>query len=674
MSRYLTKSRFKLSLECPTKLFYTRKKEYADQNQVDPFLIELAKGGIQIGELAKFYFCDDPLKERITILAEASEYDAALMGTNLRLLEKGVVVIAEAAFLFENCFIRADIVIKKGDTIELYEVKAKSYDENEKFTKANGSPSAEWRDYLYDVAFQKWVIQKATGLKVNAFLTLVNKDAFASVPGLARHFKVFKQASGKTTVEITAGITNSDLGNPLLVNVPMDDICEWIYTNPVETDLAKTYSFEEYVHFVSDQYESDKKIITPIGSKCKGCEFYTTAGQPETELKSGIKECWVGNGSVKESEFNQPLVLELWGGNAGGGKGPVQKLIDLNKYLLKNADRLDFDIKGEQGANGLGNHDRREIQIAKVKNSDTTPHVEVDELKRRMSEWKFPLHFIDFETSMMPLPWYKGLRPYEGIAFQFSHHTVEESGKIAHQGQYLSFEPGVFPNFEFVRNLKRELEHDSGTIFRYHNHENSFLRLIQRQLLKTSNEEIPDKHELISFIDSITQWNEGMGKEKKAIQGGRNMVDLYEVVIRCYYSPHAKGSNSLKQILPAIINDFSPIREKYSKAIYGRNLEIRSLNYDQKTWITPDCENDPYKTLEQVFDDYPRIELDKLLEDMEGLADGGTAMMAFNMLQFSEIPLDQRLKIKDALLRYCELDTMAMVMLYEGLKLAATAR
>lgn len=120
MSRYLTKSRFKLSLECPTKLFYTRKKEYADQNQVDPFLIELAKGGIQIGELAKFYFCDDPLKERITILAEASEYDAALKETNLRLLEKGVVVIAEAAFLFENCFIRADIVIKKGDTIELY--------------------------------------------------------------------------------------------------------------------------------------------------------------------------------------------------------------------------------------------------------------------------------------------------------------------------------------------------------------------------------------------------------------------------------------------------------------------------------------------------------------------------------------------------------------------------
>src|SRR5690606_103614 len=112
------------------------------------------------------------------------------------------------------------------------------------------------------------------------------------------------------------------------------------------------------------------------------------------------------------------------------------------------------------------------------------------------------------------------------------------------------------PNFEFVRNLKRELEQDSGTIFRYHNHENSFLRSIHRQLSKASNGEITDKQELISFIDSITQWSEGTGKEKKSFSGGRNMVDLYEVVIRCYYSPHAKGSNSLKQILPAIISDF----------------------------------------------------------------------------------------------------------------------
>lgn len=672
MSRYLTKSRFKLSLECATKLFYTKKEEYPDQKKLDLFLIELAKGGNQIGELAKFYFCDDPIKDQITVTAEAFEYEAALKDTQTRLQQPGTVVVAEAAFLFENCFIRADLVVKRGDIIELYEVKAKSYDENEKFTKANGSPTAEWRDYLYDVAFQKWVIEKSTGLKVKAFLTLVNKDVVTDMPGLARHFKVFKKESGKTVVEITPGISRADLGKQLLANVSIDEVCDWIYTNTVETDLADTYSFEQYIRFVSDQYLRDKKITTPAGSKCKGCEFYAT---PEQEkLKSGIKECWVGNGWVRETEFSQALVLELWGGNSGGGKGPVQKLIDLNKYLLKNADRLDFDAKGEQGTNGLGNHDRREIQIIKTKKSETTPHVEKEELKRRMAEWKFPLHFIDFETSMMPLPWYQGRKPYEGIAFQFSHHIMDGNGNIAHQGQYLSFEPGVFPNFDFVRNLKLELEQDTGTIFRYHNHENTYLRLIHRQLSKMPKGEIPDRDALIDFIDSITQWTDGFGKEKKSYSGPRNMIDLYEVVIRCYYSPHAKGSNSLKQILPAIIRDFEPIREKYSKEIYGRALEIPSKNYESKIWITPECGNDPYKTLEQVFEDYPREELDKHVEDMEGLADGATAMMAFNMLQFSEVPLIQRSQIRDALLRYCELDTMAMVMLYEGLKQASNIR
>lgn len=54
--RYLTKSRFKLALECPTKLFYTGKSEYANQKIDDPFLLALAKGGFQVGALAKRYF------------------------------------------------------------------------------------------------------------------------------------------------------------------------------------------------------------------------------------------------------------------------------------------------------------------------------------------------------------------------------------------------------------------------------------------------------------------------------------------------------------------------------------------------------------------------------------------------------------------------------------------
>ena len=51
--RYLTKSRFKLATECPPKLFYTGKSEYANQNLDDSFLLALADGGFQVGDLAK---------------------------------------------------------------------------------------------------------------------------------------------------------------------------------------------------------------------------------------------------------------------------------------------------------------------------------------------------------------------------------------------------------------------------------------------------------------------------------------------------------------------------------------------------------------------------------------------------------------------------------------------
>ena len=54
--KYLTKSRFKLGLEYPNKLYYTRKKEYPNKKNEDPFLLALAEGGFQVEELARMHF------------------------------------------------------------------------------------------------------------------------------------------------------------------------------------------------------------------------------------------------------------------------------------------------------------------------------------------------------------------------------------------------------------------------------------------------------------------------------------------------------------------------------------------------------------------------------------------------------------------------------------------
>ena len=55
-----------------------------------------------------------------------------------------------------------------------------------------------------------------------------------------------------------------------------------------------------------------------------------------------------------------------------------------------------------------------------------------------------------------------------------------------------------------------------------------------------------------------------------------------------------------------------------------------------------------------------------MFDDLGEVADGSAAMTAYNKLQWSFISENERVVLKDALLRYCELDTLAMVMIMHG--------
>src|SRR5690606_4353800 len=148
-------------------------------------------------------------------------------------------------------------------------------------------------------------------------------------------------------------------------------------------------------------------------------------------------------------------------------------------------------------------------------------------LKEIIDGWQFPLHFIDFETCTTAIPFHKGHKPYQPLAFQFSHHVLTEDGKIEHKGEYIETRANYFPNYDFVRKLKSELENDNGTIFRFHNHENTILNAIHEQLTSDENE-ISDKQELLEFIENITIKK---NKSRKVVrQGQRCMVDLEEIL------------------------------------------------------------------------------------------------------------------------------------------------
>ena len=194
MNKYFTKSAFSIALKCPRRLYYAYdKKTYANQDLDDDFLKSLAEGGFQVGEFAKLCYGIDA-KHTIDTL----DADEAIKMTK-ELFGQENVNIAEAAFRSGNLFVRADIIEKQGNIINLIEVKAKSWHpEEDSFLAKNGkSTNNAIRPYLYDVAFQKYVLEKAWKemfpkkiFMVKAFLMLADKSRVATVNGLNQLFKI----------------------------------------------------------------------------------------------------------------------------------------------------------------------------------------------------------------------------------------------------------------------------------------------------------------------------------------------------------------------------------------------------------------------------------------------------------------------------------------------------
>ena len=57
---------------------------------------------------------------------------------------------------------------------------------------------------------------------------------------------------------------------------------------------------------------------------------------------------------------------------------------------------------------------------------------------------------------------------------------------------------------------------------------------------------------------------------------------------------------------------------------------------------------------------------EQLMSQSDNLREGSAAMAAYTCMQFSEMSDYERRELQGALLRYCELDTLAMVMIYEA--------
>ena len=641
MSRYLTKTRFKLAAECPTKLFYTGKDQiYKNTKDEESFLAMLAEGGFQVGELAKQYFPDG-------IEVKASVNSEALEETS-KLLEKENVVIFEAAVRHQDLFVRIDILIKEGNSFRLIEVKAKSYNSiKPEILGARGGISSGIRPYIEDVAFQAYVLRSANPkTTVKTFLMMPDKSVSVTHSGLNQLFKI-KREGKRSKVIPSKDLEKIDLDRNILAIVPVDDYVEMINRDGVHY-LRYIDSLPQLAEKWAQAYKLDVKIPPDPGVQCGKCEFNSNSND---QLKSGFKECWSEKYKFTEADFNEGTVLDIF---RFRGK---DKLISDGRVRISSITQDDIVVK-EDGEK-LTLSQRQMLQACGIPIEEDRGGYWISEnlLRSEIANWKFPYHFIDFETSTVALPFHAGMKPYEPVAFQFSHHIMYEDGRVEHAGQFLMTDPGVFPNFKFAEKLKEELNKDIGTVFMWSGHENTILNKIIEQLQNSSS---PPKNanEIIEFLRTLVK------------DGSRAMYDLCQLSRDAYYHVDTKGSSSIKRVLPAVLKTSAFLKEKYSKPIYGSITGIPSKNFHNYVWWInngKDKPNDPYELLKEFKDIIYNEDVfqSEGMEELE-ISEGGAAATAYARLQFEDVSAEERTKISNALLRYCEVDTLAMVMIYEA--------
>jgi hypothetical protein len=136
----------------------------------------------------------------------------------------------------------------------------------------------------------------------------------------------------------------------------------------------------------------------------------------------------------------------------------------------------------------------------------------------------FPAYFLDFETIQFAVPIWEGTRPYQQITFQFSLHTLTESGELAHS-DFLDLS-GYDPSEAFSRSLITACG-QTGPVFVYN------------AAFETTR------------IAELAQRYPIFGESFRAIN--ERIVDLHPIARNRYYHPSQHGSWSIKNVLPAAV-------------------------------------------------------------------------------------------------------------------------
>lgn len=356
-----------------------------------------------------------------------------------------------------------------------------------------------------------------------------------------------------------------------------------------------------------------RRISTPIRVGCRGCEYRYSA---DNDIRDGFRECWGKLADVK------PHLLDLYHVSTVGGRGgPIANdLIERGKVAL--FDMPEGSLVKTDGTVGEVNK-RQLIQLEHTRKNDEWMSKEFPKI---LNSFDYPLHFIDFETTAVAVPYHAGMRPYEQVAFQWSCHTLEAKDSPLQHSEWINTVE-VFPNFQFAESLMKRLGND-GTIFMWATHENTILTTILAQMKTRGYKNAVLKKWLTSVVRA------------GASASGR-LVDMNQLTVKHYFHPLMKGRTSIKVVCDALWKNSPQLRAQYPEYVKQNGGQVLS----------------PYETL-------PPLEIG---DTMVAVAEGTGAIRAYEAMVYGleKDDPETKKKWKRLLLQYCKLDSLSMFFVWQ---------
>lgn len=230
----------------------------------------------------------------------------------------------------------------------------------------------------------------------------------------------------------------------------------------------------------------------------------------------------------------------------------------------------------------------------------------------------YPRYYFDFEGIDLPVPIWRGIRPYEQIPFQWSCHVERAPGVFEHYA-FLDVS-GEDPSLKCAQRLKEVIDpSDNGPII-------VFYQTYEKGRLEGIAKRHPEFKDLMDGYIS-------------------RLVDLHPLVKKHYYAPSMEGSFSIKKVLPAIAPDmdYSLLDEVQE----GTGAQIAYLNY----CFNSNWDDDSRERLRQAMltyceqDTWAMVEVAYFLEDKN--RPNGLKPVPDKLLNASEKQFDEKAVFED---------------------------